>query len=76
MTDAPAQRAERLLTHYLRTVWQKAGLTWHEDHDAEIGIVVDAIEEMVAAAVAAHLAEAPHPTATRPHPPAPALPAP
>ena len=35
--------AKRILTHYFRQVYKKAGLGWDSDGDAEIGSVVDYI---------------------------------
>lgn len=31
------------LGHYLKTAWLAAGLTWTEDNDAEVEVIVDAI---------------------------------
>jgi hypothetical protein len=56
--------AERVLRHYLRTVWQRAGLQWDTDNDAEVGSVVDAfadmIDQAVEQAIREHLDDAPH----------------
>lgn len=30
-----------LLTFYLKRLWEKAGLTWDSDNDAELEILVD-----------------------------------
>lgn len=42
------QRAERALLHYLRTVWQRAGLHWDHDNAAEVRGIV---EDLVAACI-------------------------
>lgn len=42
-----AERVEDLLAHYLRTVWQAAGLKWDSDHYAEVGAIVDGIANMI-----------------------------
>lgn len=64
MPKTPAERAEHLLTHYMRTAFTAAGLNWNEDNDAEIGNIVDALGEMAEAAsrrhVELHLAQDPH----------------
>lgn len=35
--------AVRLLQHYMRAVWTKAGLRWDADQNAEIEALIDAI---------------------------------
>lgn len=35
------ESAKKLLRHYFRMVWQKAGLTWDADNDAEINDLAD-----------------------------------
>lgn len=47
-----------LLTHYMRTVFEAAGLGWDADNTGEMEQLVDAIEEMVADEVAALAEEA------------------
>lgn len=37
------QSAQRLLTYYLRTVWEKSGIPWGPDNDIEVESIVDAI---------------------------------
>jgi len=37
------KEATELLTHYFRTVWERAGLTWTSDNYAEIEALVDAL---------------------------------
>lgn len=56
----PAERAERLLAHYLRRVWVEAGLQWNSDNDAEVGSIVDALVEAAADVVSTHEMNAPH----------------
>jgi hypothetical protein len=43
------ERAKRLLRHYIRMVWQAAGLVWDSDNDAEVDDIVDCL---IAASVA------------------------
>jgi hypothetical protein len=57
-------QAENLLVHYLRTVWEKAGLRWEGDNDAEVRSIVDALAEVATEAanhsVRQHQENAPH----------------
>lgn len=43
MSDYQKQKAADLLIHYFRTVFEKAGLKWDSDNDAEIYEAVVAI---------------------------------
>ena len=43
-----AAKAEHLLSHYLREVWEAAGLKWDGDHYAEVGEIVSLIIEAAA----------------------------
>lgn len=43
-----AQRAKRLLTHYLRNLVQLSGNRWDSDNDAEVEDIIDAIIEAAA----------------------------
>lgn len=45
MSDYQTQRAAELLAHYFRIVFEKAGLKWDSDNDAEIRSAVEAIVE-------------------------------
>ena len=58
--NTAAERAERLLAHYMLIVWERAGLTWSEDNDAEIGLVIDNLMEAVDDAIRAHREDEPH----------------
>jgi hypothetical protein len=35
--------ATDLLTYYLRTAWEAAGLSWDRDNDTEVGAIIEAI---------------------------------
>lgn len=39
------ERAERLLRHYLKLAWEKAGLRWDGDNDAEVRELVELLME-------------------------------
>ena len=35
--------AKRMMEHYMRTVWESAGLKWDYDNSAEMQIIIDYI---------------------------------
>ena len=39
--------ATDLLTYYLRTAWEAAGLSWDRDNDTEIGAIIEAISATI-----------------------------
>lgn len=43
MSAHPKERARMVLVYYLRTLWQKAGLKWDADTEAEVRGIVDDI---------------------------------
>lgn len=44
---AARAKATQLLTHYLATVWQRAGLRWDSDNQAEVTEIVDLIFDAI-----------------------------
>jgi hypothetical protein len=54
------QLAEDYLAHYFKTVFEAAGLLWISDNAAEMGVIVDALHEMVRDEIRAHAENAPH----------------
>ena len=44
-SDQKRAEAKRLLAHYLRTVWERAGLKWDADNQAEVEDIVDLLIE-------------------------------
>jgi hypothetical protein len=53
-------RAIDLLTHYFRTVFEAAGLSWDADHASEVEELVDALRNMVREEISDHVEQAPH----------------
>jgi hypothetical protein len=53
-------RAADLLTHYLRTAFEGAGLKWDSDNSYEVDQLVDALHEMVVDEIQEHAENAPH----------------
>jgi hypothetical protein len=47
-------RAERLLVHYIRLSWERAGLGWDADNEAEVGSIIDALHDMVIEEIRQH----------------------
>jgi hypothetical protein len=41
--DGGIGTATSLLTHYMKTAWEAAGLTWDSDNDSEIQELIEAI---------------------------------
>jgi hypothetical protein len=41
------KKANYLLRYYLRTIWEKAGLKWDSDNDAEVDEIIDDIENTI-----------------------------
>jgi hypothetical protein len=54
------ERAERLLVHYIRLSWERAGLGWDSDNEAEVGSIIDALHDMVIEEIRWHAKNAPH----------------
>lgn len=54
----PKEHAQKLLVHYFREVWRKAGLKWGADNESEVRGIVDALV----------LAAAPKPPVSKPPP--------
>ncbi len=50
--------AKRLLTHYFRMVWEKAGLKWDSDNDAEVEDIIDYLADGIKKEVAREIIEA------------------
>lgn len=55
ITSNSRYQAKHTLTHYFRHVWEKAGLTWTSDHNAEIEGIVDSIVDAAVAEAKAGL---------------------
>jgi hypothetical protein len=53
-------RAEELLIHYMRHAWRAAGLDWDPDNSSEMGVLLDAIQDMVRDEIRVHAENAPH----------------
>lgn len=54
------ERAAGLLTHYMRTAFEAAGLHWDSDNTSEMHGIVDALHGMVLDEVREHTEETPH----------------
>lgn len=44
--DGKIGTATHLLSHYLRTAWEAAGLRWDSDNDSEVQQIIEAIKAM------------------------------
>lgn len=55
-----AERADELLTYYLRTAWEATGLGWTSDNQAEASGIIDALQDMVRDEIRMHRDDAPH----------------
>lgn len=47
-------RATDMLVHYFREAFVAAGLNWNSDNDVEVASIVDAIDDMITAAIRSH----------------------
>lgn len=54
------ERAAGLLAHYFRTAFQRAGIGWDGDNEAEMEQLVDALHRMVVDEIQEHADNAPH----------------